>query len=165
MDARFAFEPAVQTLIEAHAAAWRSDREALWRIWPSEGAGQCPWFALRALLDGYARLDEQSAQYVDALIGLVGTAPFSGWFPVVAALGRVGPAAGERAARVIRESVHDSEPWIRAIRDRALERIETPEHRWSRCGACDFGAILDRSREQWRRRSCDDCLGLGFVPT
>jgi hypothetical protein len=71
-------------------------------------------------------------------------------------LGKIGAPAGVRAARGIRATIYDSEPWVVALRERVLARIETPEEMWTGCSRCYWGRVPGDGE-------CSTCLGLGFM--
>ena len=149
-------------LIAVYLAGTSGDRNALWAIWPGKVVLRQRHF--EAALDAHGRLGESSPAYVDALLAHIEADDmFSVWFPGVTALGRVGQAAGPRSAQVIRRKVLDTEPWIIAVRERALARIESPPETWERCG-CDNGYVVDRSGARWRRSRCPKCLGFALTP-
>jgi len=153
--------PRCARALDVYLADVAGDRDALWRIWP--GHASVDFSVLPQLLEAYGRLGESSQDYVDALLALIGCdVPFGGWFPAVTALGRVGPAAGQRAAEKILAAVHDTEPSIIELRDRVLARLQSGTA-WLPCD-CRDGHVVERSEARLRRTECPRCLGLTVVP-
>ena len=86
--------------------------------------------------------------------------PFGLKFDMMVSLGKIGPAAGERAAAVIRRTVYDSQASVIAVRDRVLERVVSSEDAWTVCGDCCYGQIHNTEGHGMKR--CSVCLGLGY---
>jgi hypothetical protein len=79
-------------------------------------------------------------------------------------LGKVGPLAGSRAARAIRDNpISERRPDLTELRERVLTRIESAEDAWTRCPRCYWGKVPGRPLDE-HFVHCAMCLGLGVIP-
>jgi hypothetical protein len=79
------------------------------------------------------------------------------------ALGKIGAAAGSRAAEVIRANIYNSSEWVARRRDRVLERITSPPASWVRCGRCCRGRVLSFTLYCPWPVHCPRCLEMGLI--
>lgn len=155
--------PSASRNLEAYLLALAGDEDTLRAIWRGERPGRTCYADVFVLMDCFAHLGIRDGSIIDDIIGIVEEpGMFGPRREAMMTLGKLGAVAGKRAATVIRDSIYDSTLEIAAQRDRVLERIESEEALWARCGACCYGRV--HSVESHGARTCPECLGLGHLP-
>lgn len=160
---RAALCEAARNKLRIYLAALSDDERQLKAIWTGVEPGRDGWSDGFALMDALAHVATEDQEIIGDMLAIFDTGmPFGGKFDTMIALGKIGPIAGPRAAATIRRTVHDSQPWIIAARDRVLERLVSVEDAWTMCGACCYGRVSEA--ERFGAQACPACLGLGFRP-
>ncbi|MGV3724998.1 MAG: hypothetical protein ACO1SX_29210 [Actinomycetota bacterium] len=149
--------------LNAYLFAFAGDHAALRAIWRREQPGRTCYADVFILMDCFAYLRSTDSQIISDLVNQVEQpGMFSPRREAMLALGKLGSVSGPRAAQVIRKAIYDSEPSIIAERERVLQRIETPDAEWVRCGPCCYGRVHRPGSHG--TLNCPDCLGLGYLP-
>jgi hypothetical protein len=147
--------------LEAYLLALAGDEATLKEIWSGKRPGMACAGDRFVLMDCFAHVHTQDQGIIDDIIAAVKRpGMFGPRREAMRTLGRLGAAAGSRAAAAIRNCIHDSSPGVTAERDRVLQRIETVATDWVRCGACCFGRV--HRADSHGTGSCHRCLGLGY---
>jgi len=135
-----------------------ADLLALWR----NPASTYPYNDTWHLMECLAHTGTKDAGLINDLVRMIGQ---DGLFEprriAVRTLAQIGHAAWPEAAAAIRSNIRDGEPWITAFRDRALERIGSPDEEWTRCSHCCFGYI--HPQKGHGVAECPACFGIGVT--
>lgn len=135
----------------------RGDGEALARIWFSAGK---PLHVYEEVFRAFGDLGVALPEVISELIATVRSrAPFGLIRAAALALGKLGPAAGEAAARAVEEAIYDSAPEVASMRRRIAAHIRSRTH-WTECPDCDRGLVIVENRDL----ECSRCSGLGLDP-
>ncbi len=150
--------------LRIYLAALKGDEERLKAIWTRAEPGRDCWADAFSLMDGFAYVRTHDQEVIGDMVSVFETdLPFGGKYDTMIALGKIGPAAGIRATDTIRKTIHDSQPWVIAARDRVLARLESAADTWASCDRCCYGRVHDNDGHG--ERSCPLCLGIGYLPT
>jgi hypothetical protein len=157
------FDGAVRRLLESKLAVLAGDFAALvaaWERFDPKVFADVVWHP--ELLEQIGDVRACDPAIIEILIQTVSTKMMFGpRLEAVRSLGKIGAPAGPRAVQVIRNNIYDSEPYVVALRDRVIARIETAEGTWQPCLRCFWGRVPGRD---WNSdRHCQQCLGLGQV--
>ncbi len=150
--------------LQCYLAALRNapeDLVALWRRHRNSGALFYGWTAFTEAAGDLAITDPD---ILDRFISTVEKSIFGFKVEAMIALGKIGPPAGMRAARVIQYTIHDSAEWVTALRDRALHRIQSRPSEWKTCPDCFHGYADRPDADLPVSARCPACLGYGHVP-
>lgn len=159
------FAAFVKPELECYLAVWREDPTRLKKLWREHLAQQTNWAIWEAFTAAAGDLGVSDPDIVAHLIEVVETpSMFGPRFAAAMALGKIGPAAGPRAAAVIQSVIYDNSDFA-AVRDRAVARIRSKDAEWIRCPACMRGYTLTVTQEGPRVEPCGVCHRLTFVPS
>lgn len=148
--------------LEAYLLALAGDEASLRAIWRGERSGRTCYADAFVLMDCFAHVQISDHEIINDMITLVEEPGLFGprWEAMMA-LGRLGAVAGIHAATAIRKGIYDSGPQVAAQRDRVLQRIETVNAEWVRCGTCCYGRVHEAGNHG--TTTCPECGGMGFL--
>jgi hypothetical protein len=152
---------AARNKLRIYLAALNGDEAQLKAIWTGAEPGRDCLSDCCALMDAFAFVGLKSQEINGDMLAIIESDMFFGVkYDTMIALGKIGPTAGPRAAELIRRTIHDSQPWVIAARDRVLERLVTAEDGWTVCGECCHGRVPNAKGHG--SLACPACFGLGF---
>lgn len=153
-----------QENLQCYLCVLANDVDRLNALWERYRRDDAPWSHWSALVESAGDLPTRDSDIIATLICFVERpGMFSPRFEAMGALGKIGAPAGAKAARAIRENIYESESYVTDVRNRVLERIESPPPQWSKCASCFHGYVSGFSYGSLGVESCETCLGLGWI--
>jgi hypothetical protein len=149
--------------LECALAVILNDRPRLERFWRLHSDKRLRYFSRGfAIAAGDLALDLPDV--IESFVATVENGwPFASRFSAMLALGKIGAAAGSRAADSIAAHIYDSSESVSTLRDRVLLRIRTPSSDWQTCDSCVRG-MVPRPPDQFPGfERCSQCCGLGHT--